>query len=91
VASLAARREDDRLLERTERHRHLQDDAPILEFAKCGEVGPGAVAQGLDDYFVVPGAGQPVQDAARLSVSQPWQLAPDDHPARISRVEDPPL
>jgi len=84
VASFAARCEDHGLPERPKRHRHLQHDATILEFAQRSQMGSGAVAQRLDHDLVVPGAGQPVEDAPRLGVRKPCQLAADDHPPESS-------
>jgi hypothetical protein len=66
--ALAPRSEDDRLLERPERHWYLEHDPVLLELASGGEMRSRAVTERLDDDLVVPGTGKPIEDAPRFGV-----------------------
>ena len=84
VATFASRSKDDWLLERAKRHRHLQHDAPLLEFAASGQMRTRAIAQGFDDDLIVARARESTQDASRIGVGEAGQLAADDHPPESS-------
>ncbi len=66
--ALAPRSEYDGLLERQERHGNLEHDPVLLELAAGGEMRTGAIAQRLDDHFVSPGTGKPLEDSPRFGV-----------------------
>jgi hypothetical protein len=66
--ALAPRGEDDRLVERPERHWYLEHDPVLLEFTPSGEMRSRAVAERLNDDLVVPGTGKPIEDAPRFGV-----------------------
>jgi hypothetical protein len=66
--ALTPRSEDDRLLERPERHWYLEHDPVLLELASGGEMRSDAIAQRLHDHFVAPGTGEPIEDAPRFGV-----------------------
>lgn len=81
--ALAPRREDDRLLEWTERHGHLEHDPLLLELATRGQMRPGSVSQRLDHDLVFPSPRQAVEDTPGLHVREPGELAKDDHRGSI--------
>lgn len=81
---------DDGLLERPERHWHLEHDPAILELASGSKMRAGAVAQRLDDHLVLSGTREPAQDAPGLGVCQPGQLAADDHAQEYASEPGPP-